>query len=578
MTSINAKNIETWFTEIMQGQLVLPRFQRHPAWRDDQVGSLFENILRKPSLPIGVLLILDVGDEQPFRFRPIDGAPEASPRPRMHLLDGQQRMTAIWKALTNGHERARFFIDLSPPEGEHLGDEDVIPAPETVVVKRISVRDKKGDIYPRWISDPAKVSERNYIPLSLLRPGNEGEKEAEEWVEAASPDLKSAMKLQGVIAKLRSRVASYSVPYLELDKRTSQDTALDVFINMNTSATPLKAYDIVVAQHEGVTGESLHDRLETLKQDVPGLSRFDKVDDLMLSVAALVMGRPPIKKTFLTNGSGKITGFAEELENRWLSVETAFRRGIDFLQREGIFGSRFVPNDSALQLAIALWGDIPEGSGDKEGNAREIIRNVFWRGCLTDRYGKTSATRSFADFGPLYKAIHHGADPTDAQLFDADEYPVVDIDDLVRAGWPKTKNRIPRSVLALSLRTGGLDFSDGSPASPASFNSREYHHVFPVAALGHERDSDYVNRSLNCAYITWQTNRRIGAKTPSDYIQGQANAANLGEDAVRQRLESHLIPYDALIAGDYKQFLQNRAERVMREINNLLTIEPRSLI
>ena len=237
-----------------------------------------------------------------------------------------------------------------------------------------------------------------------------------------------------------------------------------------------------------------------------------------------------------------------------------------------------MPNDSALQLAIALWADIPEGSGDKEGNAREIIRNAFWRGCLTDRYGKTSATRSFADFNPLYKAIHKGGDPTDAPLFDGDEYPIVDADDLIRAGWPKTKNRIPRSVLALSLRTGGLDFSDGSAASSGGFKSREYHHVFPVAALGRERDSDYVNRALNCAYITWQTNRRIGAKTPSEYIKAQADAARLGKDTVRQRLESHLIPYDALIAGNYKKFLKGRAERVLTEISTLLTIEPRSFV
>ena len=78
MQGTNFKTIEQWFSEIEQGQLVLPRFQRHPAWKDNQVAGLFENILRKPSLPIGVLLTLDVGDEQPFHYRPIDGAPKAA--------------------------------------------------------------------------------------------------------------------------------------------------------------------------------------------------------------------------------------------------------------------------------------------------------------------------------------------------------------------------------------------------------------------------------------------------------------------------------------------------------------------
>ena len=571
MASVNAKSIETWFTEIEQGQLVLPRFQRHPAWRDDKVSSLFENILRKPSLPIGVLLILDVGDNQPFKYRTIDGAPPASDRPRMHLLDGQQRMTAIWKALTNGHERSRFFIDLNPDREDTL-DEGATPKAETVTIKRIAIQEIDGVLSRRWVANPSQVIERGYIPLSLLRPGSAGETEADQWVAEAAEDTQTAMRLQKVIAKLRSALASFSIPYLELDKGTSQDTALDVFINMNTSATPLKAYDIVVAQHEGATGESLHERLEALVEDVPNLKSFDKIDDLMLSVAALVMGRAPIKKTFLHNGSATVTPFADELERRWSHIETGFRRGIEFLEREGIFGSRFVANDSALQLAIALWAEVPEGSGDKEGNAREIIRNTFWRGCLSDRYGKTSATRSFADFVHLYKAIHGGADPMESPLFNDDEYPVADVEDLMRAGWPKAKNRIPRSILALSLRAGGLDFSDGSSAGTGSFSSREFHHLYPVAVLGEDRDSDRVSRALNCAYITWQTNRRIGAKTPKQYIEGQASAARLGEDAVKRRLVSHLIPYDELVAGDYDAFLKARAELMAHEIGSLLTL------
>src|SRR5262245_18314956 len=56
-----SKSIEQWFSAIEQGQIKLPRFQRHEAWRPQQIAGLFENILRAPSLPIGVLLILEVG-------------------------------------------------------------------------------------------------------------------------------------------------------------------------------------------------------------------------------------------------------------------------------------------------------------------------------------------------------------------------------------------------------------------------------------------------------------------------------------------------------------------------------------
>ncbi|HZD24728.1 MAG TPA: hypothetical protein VE631_00585, partial [Alphaproteobacteria bacterium] len=45
-------------------------------------------------------------------------------------------------------------------------------------------------------------------------------------------------------------------------------------------------------------------------------------------------------------------------------------------------------------------------------------------------------------------------------------------------------------------------------------------------------------------------------------IDARAEAANLGEVEVRQRLRSHLIPYEELIAGDYDAFLQARATLV----------------
>ena len=39
-----SKTIESWFSMIDQGQVVLPRFQRHEAWRAVQIEGALENI------------------------------------------------------------------------------------------------------------------------------------------------------------------------------------------------------------------------------------------------------------------------------------------------------------------------------------------------------------------------------------------------------------------------------------------------------------------------------------------------------------------------------------------------------
>ena len=58
------KTVEDWFAIVRDGQITLPRFQRFEAWRPNQVEGVLENILRQPSLPIGALLVLEVGDEE----------------------------------------------------------------------------------------------------------------------------------------------------------------------------------------------------------------------------------------------------------------------------------------------------------------------------------------------------------------------------------------------------------------------------------------------------------------------------------------------------------------------------------
>ena len=73
---------------------------------------------------------------------------------------------------------------------------------------------------------------------------------------------------------------------------------------------------------------------------------------------------------------------------------------------------------------------------------------------------------------------------------------------------------------------------------------------------------DKIYRSLNCALVTWHTNRNISDKDPERYIAERRKGTDLGEAEIRTRLASHLIPYDELVAGDYDAFLAKRAAMV----------------
>ena len=549
---------------IEQGQIVLPRFQRHEAWKHAQIVGLFENILRKPPLPVGVLLILEIGNDEPFLSRPIVGAPAPSGRPNMHLLDGQQRMTALWRGLTDNYDDLTLLAALDMTAEPEEGADEGAPQPDLPLIERVKRWDRKGVRQPVWVDNPPDTYARGRIPLSCFRPGRGGEKKLEEWLSAVrSGGHELSFTQLSRIHELRQRVASYMVPFLSLGVETSRETALDVFIKMNTSASPLKDFDIVVAQLEEAAGQSLHEKVAELFEEVPAAKEFGRIEDILLSVAALIDGRPPLKKTYLEKD------FGGTFAKNWPRIMNGFRRGLTFLREEAIFNDKCVPTYVAVYLLCALWADIREDGFDDEGYARSMLRKVLWRCCFTDRYGKTSATRSFMDYRTIKELLQDRSSQAKCELFDEELYRLPEPEELKLAGWPGRRDRLPRAILATSLRAGGHDFASGAKVNPESVTRREFHHIYPVHALGGNRDDDRVSCALNCALISWATNRKIAASSPKQYIEERARAASLGESEVRHRLASHLIPYEALVSGDYEAFLNARANVIAQHMRTL---------
>lgn len=115
-----------------------------------------------------------------------------------------------------------------------------------------------------------------------------------------------------------------------------------------------------------------------------------------------------------------------------------------------------------------------------------------------------------------------------------------------------------------------MDLADGSTVSRTNLGRREYHHLFPDAYLRSKGvPDDRIYRSLNCALVTWHTNRNISAKEPERYLAERRDGTDLGEAEVRARLATHLIPYDEMVAGDYDAFLDRRASLVHAAMTRL---------
>ncbi|MEQ1949099.1 MAG: hypothetical protein ABL995_18045 [Bryobacteraceae bacterium] len=221
------------------------------------------------------------------------------------------------------------------------------------------------------------------------------------------------------------------------------------------------------------------------------------------------------------------------------------------LASQGVYDEARLPTQAVLPVIAACYEMIPD-TGDFRGKGEKLLRQYLWSSFFTDRYENTAASRAYADFKALRALLLKQSFSDDelaaVPVLNRSEFALADVDSLMGTGWPKQAGIAARGILAVTTYLGAMDFADNKPASFEGNQNREYHHIFPDALLAEVKIDSYL--ALNCAFITWKTNRIIGRKDPLEYLQDRVEWA--GEESVRERMKSHLIDFDLLAEASYK--------------------------
>ncbi len=595
MPSSNAqdRSIAVWFQKLENGEIKLPRFQRHQAWDKKRIASLLDTIIQ--NLPLGVTLILNVDKEQ-FISRYLVTAPETGARVTEHLLDGQQRLTSLWRALHNNYKHETYFLYLKDYDKQKEEDEN--DDSNFSVFYKSRWIDKKERLKPLWVSSPKETLKRGYIPMNLFRPGDISE-EYENWVNQAliseKPEIgeedfeknyefwmNDKQKLLNIIRDVRETVAHFNLPYLALPSTTSKETALQVFINMNTNSKPLSQYDIIRAEIEGVKGVSLDDYQNRLNKKYPNIQYYFELPFLILATSALIQNKLP-------NQRGMWDMEKDTMINNWEQMSSGLSKMVSFLENQGIYDKKRLPTNAVLAVIAALYTHIPE-SLDGRGQAETLLKKYLWSSFFTDRYENSAASHAFNDFLVLKKIITKSIKDSgelftesDVPVLNRNKYPLSTLEELMQVGWPKRENIRARAIMAVFNKLGAIDFADGVNINRQQLieSKRHYHHVFPHDILKKADIESYL--ALNCSLITDKTNLNISNKEPFTYLKERYDWSS--ESIVNARLQSHLIPIDELknggyenieaitkkekVKNDFNAFIKKRGKYVIEAVNQL---------
>lgn len=536
----NPKPLKHLLSQIHNGELALPDFQRDFVWDPSAIEELIESIMR--NYPAGSLLFLKhAGDG--FQVRQFEGAPELKSQMGTSylVLDGQQRMTSLYQAFFGKGEH-RFYIKVS-----ELMESDDIEA---------AVFHESGKRAARYGYDKLEVqAEKLYCPLSVVM--GEG---FDSWVDnivdarQGSPEEKKELRasLRQINKDWIQPILDYQFPVITLGDQTPLDAVCKMFETLNRRGVKLTVFELLMAR-SFANKVSLRTLWENALEEHPILEQFEIDPYYVLQVVSLLNGKD-IKRREILNLDPQI------VSRHWDTAVKSLTDSVEYLQRNcGILNNGLLPYVTMLVPMAASWALTNDLKGPQEATRRKRFEVWFWSSVFSGTYEVGPTSKAVKDFKDLPNWLRgEDKEPLGVRslYFNPDMF--LDITPKQRA--------LYRGTLALITSNNALDFhkADKLTFDYLVKNKVDDHHIFPQNFLKKKFDQAKVNCVLNRTLIDRKTNIRISDKAPSLYLEEIEN--EVGEGSLKKILDSHLIPKAALESDDFESFLKDRAKLLMSQL------------
>lgn len=522
-------------TEVEQGKIKVPQFQRDFVWPVEKSAELLDSIIK--GYPIGSVIY----------WRTKEPLKEVRSLGRLHfgesgqeesvnyVLDGQQRLTSILAAL--------FGLKVQLRDGK---TRDFRP----IVVNLAPVDDEE----PIVSVAEGKDCPPNHAYLSDLWEGGY------EFMTSLGPELGKRAD------SYRNRLKNYAIPKVVL-QNARLSVATEVFSRLNTGGQKLTVFEIMVAKTYDPTAEfDLVDKWEEFSEELAD-KHYDSIDatDTLQLIALLLEGE--CRKTTILDLNKK--RFIET----WPTAISAIRHAVDFCKDSlRLPVSRLLPYSSMIVPLAYFFTHCPKQK-PSPSQASEL-RNYFWRAGWSQRFSYGTEAKLASDAKAMSKILE-GESP------EYDWFEPISAD-VLRNKTFAANGAFTKTIMALLASVGPEKYDSGDKVNLSNdwmhrANSVNFHHVFPKAYLRKQGYEDWqANSVANISLVDDFLNKRsIRARAPSNYM---AEFKERNENFI-STMKTHLIDVEGsspIWKDDYDSFLQQRSALIAKELKGRLRPEPSS--
>ncbi|MDA4885296.1 DUF262 domain-containing protein [Streptomyces sp. MS2A] len=515
------RDVRTLVGQIAGGEIMLPEIQRGYVWKASQVARLIESLYR--GYPAGSLLFWKTGQAAETRGAAI-GMQQSQPSVMpLYLLDGQQRLTSLFRVLTD-HQEAQVVFNI---ETEAFQNQSAATRRNSKWIKVHDVVGPDSDVFA--------------IHGALKGAG------------LAIPESEIGRRLSA-LQKISQRDF-----HMEVLHDFDYEEVADIFVRVNSGGRALKTTDLALAtlsaRSPGFLGQLEAESAHWAQRGFGAL-------DVNFLIKALTLSLSTTGKRLAS--VAKLTAASKEtVEAGWAKVQRGLARVVPLLQERLLIPTTaLVPSLAALYPLIIYYGRQPEGAKVPE-QVESGLLYWFLAATARNRYGGASDT----------------ALTQDIRVLDT-EHPVAAL--LSNLGVDKGGISVTASDLAgrnqqspylmfcylAAAHADATDWWDGGPISGSLGESAKPHYslVHPAAKLrncGSKYTSTEINELANIVFVSEQTAKNIiGNRAPAAYMQ----------DVSSSDRAAHAIPSDpaALEADGYRIFLASRRALLAGLITGLL--------
>ena len=528
-------SLEFLIDGIGRGAIVVPDFQRSFVWSQEQVRSLLGTVFN--GWPAGSILLMR-GHTSEFRLRPLVEGPTGS-HPELVVLDGQQRLTAMARALS-GSGPDIFLISVPPdPELDQLDD--------YTLDEQVSWL--KEGAFKASMPTPAAQWARRKIPVSsLISPSD-----FFLWRDEATEDLPVSEQIHDrriitdFYKQWLSPVHGYSLPAVTLDTDLELAAIARIFERVNTTGLSLSAFDLMVARAYE-PGWNLREEWESARL------RYPYVDDFFANNGM------PILQTISLRESGDVRQRAvlslppSTVRGEWAPTVRATEEALRFVARRcGVEEREWLPYAA---LILALAGAAREDLIERN---RQRLEQWFWSRSFSQAFDVAANTRVVSEYQSLRTWLHGGRP--------------VEMVTVSRASLLEATRRSARALWGaflslLSLRSDADILGDArgtlptSQEQPTFITSSERKQIVSIySSQSADSDSPHL-RVLGLVLASRDTARRI--RRGGFLYAVQEAVERRGVAVVDAALDAQLLPpsHELLELGAPSDLLLYRAQRI----------------